>query len=75
MKCSECGCRELLEDRFGRLRYYCGYDLPDTRPCELNGDHWEKEDDEDLDYTCSSAGDYSPSNPWDAPGMSVRDFI
>lgn len=22
-----------------------------------------------------TAGDYSPSNPWDAPGMSVRDFI
>ena len=20
-------------------------------------------------------GDYGPSNPWDAPGMSVRDFI
>lgn len=20
-------------------------------------------------------GDYSPSNPWDAPGMSIRDFI
>jgi hypothetical protein len=26
---------------------------------------------------CASAtnGDYSPSNPWDAPGMSIRDFI
>ena len=24
---------------------------------------------------CSTYGDYSPSNPWDAPGMSVRDFI
>ena len=31
---------------------------------------------EDNEY-CPSAtnGDYSPSNPWDAPGMSVRDFI
>lgn len=29
------------------------------------------------DYYCPSAtnGDYSPSNPWDAPGMSIRDFI
>ena len=28
------------------------------------------------DYCSSStAGDYSPSNPWDAPGMSIRDFI
>ena len=26
-------------------------------------------------YTSSTAGDYSPSNPWDAPGMSTRDFI
>ena len=23
----------------------------------------------------ATAGDYSPSNPWDAPGMSIRDFI
>jgi hypothetical protein len=23
----------------------------------------------------STAGDYSPGNPWDAPGMSVKDFI
>jgi hypothetical protein len=31
---------------------------------------------ENDDYTPSSTnGDYSPSNPWDAPGMSVSDFI
>ena len=31
---------------------------------------------EDDDYCPSSTnGDYSPSNPWDAPGMSIRDFI
>lgn len=30
----------------------------------------------DDDYTPSATrGDYSPSNPWDAPGMSVSDFI
>lgn len=31
----------------------------------------------DEDEYCPSAtrGDYSPSNPWDAPGMSVKDFI
>lgn len=35
---------------------------------------FEKEYEED--YTPSSTnGDYSPSNPWDAPGMSVSDFI
>lgn len=26
-------------------------------------------------YTCCTNRDYSPSNPWDAPGMSIRDFI
>lgn len=25
--------------------------------------------------TCSTYGDYSPSNPWNAPGMSAADFI
>lgn len=31
---------------------------------------------EDDDYESSSTnGDYSPSNPWDAPGMSMSDFI
>ena len=31
---------------------------------------------DDVHRTISStAGDYGPSNPWDAPGMSVRDFI
>lgn len=26
-------------------------------------------------YKSSTEHDYSPSNPWDAPGMSIRDFI
>ena len=31
---------------------------------------------EDEDYVPSAEnGDYSPSNPWDAPGMSIHDFI
>jgi hypothetical protein len=32
---------------------------------------------EDEEYYTPSAehGDYSPSNPWDAPGMSIKDFI
>ena len=35
-------------------------------------DYWE----DDEDYIPSSTnGDYSPSHPWDAPGMSIRDFI
>lgn len=31
---------------------------------------------EDEEYVPSSTnGDYSPGNPWDAPGMSPSDFI
>lgn len=30
---------------------------------------------EEMRYTSCTEHDYSPSNPWDAPGMSVRDFI
>ena len=34
------------------------------------------EKDDDGHYTPSSTyGDYNPSNPWDAPGMGVHDFI
>lgn len=31
---------------------------------------------EEYEYVPSSSnGDYSPGNPWDAPGMSIKDFI
>lgn len=30
---------------------------------------------EEQRYTSCTAHDYSPSNPWDAPGMSIKDFI
>lgn len=41
------------------------------------GDDWEEYVDPwEREYIRSAtAGDYSPSNPWDAPGMSVSDFI
>ena len=56
----------------------------DQKEAEALADHdCEVEDDfpvgdwrEDMYYCPSStAGDYGPGNPWDAPGMSVRDFI
>lgn len=44
---------------------------------EENGvyaEHWYVKEDEK--YTPSAEnGDYSPSNPWDAPGMRMSDFI
>lgn len=37
---------------------------------------YELDDRDEYDDTpCSTWGDYSPSDPWNAPGMSVRDFI
>ena len=44
-------------------------------------DDYEEETEEDREermghyYTSSTNGDYSPGNPWDAPGMSIHDFI
>ena len=32
-------------------------------------------DDYEEDYRSSTRGDYGPGNPWDAPGMSIHDFI
>lgn len=34
-----------------------------------------EEGEEDEYCPSCTAGDYSPSCPWNAPGMSVRDFI
>lgn len=49
----------------------------DDDDCEMSDEEmvaliesWGKYDAPSCTY-----GDYSPSNPWDAPGMSVRDFI
>ncbi len=33
------------------------------------------EDADDHTVPSSAGGDYSPANPWDAPGMSASDFI
>ena len=30
---------------------------------------------EDQYCPSATAGDYSPSNPWDSPGYTIRDFI
>lgn len=39
---------------------------------------WTNENNNDMpwdDCTSATNGDYSPSCPWNAPGMSIRDFI
>ena len=35
----------------------------------------EDEDDDSGTVPSSTGGDYSPANPWDAPGMGASDFI
>jgi len=43
---------------------------------EYQEDEYPEDDYEDDLYTPSSTfGDYSPSSPWNAPGMSISDFI
>lgn len=70
MKCSECKFYMYQGEYRGESVYMCECDMPDEDlPCH---GEWEPED----EYTPSAtAGDYSPSNPWNAPGMSVSDFI
>ena len=68
-KCPKCG-KELTIDDYET--YYDDYygDTSCYIVCSECGF------DERDDYTPSATmGDYSPSNPWDAPGMSIRDFI
>ena len=51
---------------------YCDWQHPSSAIDEL------ADDDEDADnYAALSStdGDYSPANPWNAPGMRVSDFI
>lgn len=55
-------------------------ELSDTEAEYLGLDmkHYRAATDEDADdHTApsSTGGDYSPAHPWDAPGMSISDFI
>ena len=58
-----------------RCRVCCGLGVDeDPYPEEEYDDYADPEYEDDY-CPSSTNGDYSPSNPWDAPGMSVRDFI
>ena len=71
-------CRKLLDDGVIEPEVYDAMIMnvddfcePDE-PNEIGDDFGE----EDESYMRSAEGrDYSPGNPWDAPGMSIRDFI
>ena len=55
----------------------CGpYEMDVCDGRDTGCDLYEPETEEDYHYCPSSVtGDYGPGNPWDAPGMSIRDFI
>lgn len=36
---------------------------------------FDDDEDEEEYIPSSENGDYSPTHPWDAPGMSISDFI
>ena len=68
---------------YEKRTFLCFRRVPDNFgiQCFIQERNKSKEDDEyysadDRHYTPSaSAGDYSPSCPWNAPGMSISDFI
>lgn len=64
----ECGCTNIFINCLGKV---------DEVEEDPYGDDWEEYVDPwEKEYIRSAtAGDYGPSNPWDAPGMSVSDFI
>lgn len=60
---------------FVRSYWDVGYELYISRRNRLEEEE-EVRNESEYDYTPSAThGDYSPSCPWNAPGMSIKDFI
>ena len=82
MNCKSCDncANRMCEGMFGRepcFGWECCVDAEEAvkvaSACE---DYVPEDEEDDEEYIPSStAGDYGPGNPWDAPGMSVSDFI
>ena len=67
---------ELLGIVYDWAEEYCLIDAEDTVEFFESKIEEMYEQEIDNDYIPSSTnGDYSPSNPWDAPGMKMSDFI
>jgi len=80
----KCGnCKHRAYSSWSGVDYCMDYEMTETEAEEIEAArdckaYVEGTPDcyEDDDYCPSSTGrDYSPGNPWDAPGMSIRDFI
>ncbi len=73
-KCGNCANKRF--HAFGGYDYCMDYEMAeDTVECAKTCSRYVYEEPEKEYCPSSSAGDYSPSCPWNAPGMSIRDFI
>jgi hypothetical protein len=66
-----------VEGTLSDLAYQIEYEF-DIDGVRSEDEEWLDDDEffDDEEYVPSSSrGDYGPSNPWDAPGMSLKDFI
>lgn len=77
-KCSNCKHRAYYY--YNDIDYCLGYEMETEEYSEAKDcKRYEKGNPscyEDDDYTPSATrGDYSPSSPWNAPGLSISDFV
>ena len=82
-KCSDCKHRYF--SYWDELECCIGYGMTiteglDETECATDCDRFEEGTPSCLEEKepyrpSASNGDYSPSHPWDAPGMSIHDFI
>lgn len=56
-------------------RFYATSALNFGEPYDDYTNSWDYESDDEYYTPSATRGDYSPSSPWNAPGMSIRDFI
>ena len=69
---------EKLKQAKATLCSYCESDMCEwcRVECLISNAEAELNDSDDDDWENDYVErNYSPSNPWDAPGMSIRDFI
>ena len=80
----KCGnCRYRCWRSWSGIDYCMGYEMSTTEAEEIaeakDCGRFEEGTPEclmdDDDCPSATAGDYSPSSPWNAPGMSIRDFL
>lgn len=63
----------MQDDEESAMEYFIEECEMEDYELEFFGIGTESEEDEYI--PSAENGDYSPSNPWDTPGMSIRDFI